>query len=148
MKSKSIFTIIVVFALLLSSSIIAYAGSGSSDGMSYTVYGNDYSNWASVYTTTTTAMARTCAMCYTAGNATVPAGYIGAQARLYNSSGTLIKDTGMSWNKNAAYGYSSETPYMSVSSGYYYSSGYTQAYNGNSYSGNYPTGQTTKIYTS
>jgi hypothetical protein len=134
MRIKKIHTIFMLFTLMLSSSIIAFAGSGTTDMKCFTVSGIEYGIWSSIYTTPSTAMARTCNMSY---SGKVPQGYAGAQARLYNSSGTLIKDTGMSWNKSEANGYQADTPYMSVATGYYYSYGITQQYNGSGYNTNY-----------
>lgn len=65
-----------------------------------------------------------------------PTGYMGAQARLYTSSGTLKYSSSMVYNDSPViniYAYSSRT----TSSGYFYAQSKVSFYNGNGYTSSY-----------
>jgi hypothetical protein len=63
----------------------------------------------------------------------IPAGYMGAYARLYDEAGTLKAQRGWYYNDGPAWGISVVTlPYYVH--GTYYSKGLTRAYNGSGYS--------------
>lgn len=61
-----------------------------------------------------------------------PAGYMGAQANLYNSAGSKISTGSWRYNSSTSYGISAVSSYTSQN-GVYYSKGQTAAYNGNGY---------------
>jgi hypothetical protein len=73
---------------------------------------------------------------YIGANKTVAAGWMGANGRLFNSRGALVKEGGYQYNSVSAIGRGggSGTYYYS---GTYYSHGIVRAWNGNSYNAHY-----------
>lgn len=75
----------------------------------------------------------------------VPAGYMGAKARLYNSSNVLVDFSTMEYNSVSVISFGVLFQRNSYPRGYYYSKGITAAYNGNGYT-QYTTLQSPNIY--
>lgn len=64
----------------------------------------------------------------------MPAGYMGAQGRIYDSNGVLISASSWGYNGEGSISIASYTYAPGgTSSGYYYGKGQTRAYNGNGY---------------
>lgn len=122
----------MIAGLVLGSSVPAFAGHAYSSYGYYTVYGIGYRNQAGVHTTSYSCWATTSVGCYPARN--VPAGYMGALARLYNSSGSLVRQSSWQYNGSSLGGMSVLTsdPY-SLPTGVYYSLGQSRAWNGSGY---------------
>ena len=59
-------------------------------------------------------------------------GYVGINARLYNSAGTLVKSSGWKYNSEPLYGHDENSGSTTVR-GTYYSKGQVNLYNGNGY---------------
>lgn len=133
-----------LIGVILSISLSLFAGGGFSAYGYFTVYGIDYMNGASVYTTSTTAGAGAIIMPQK-DTTYVPAGYMGAKARLFDSNNNLIVETSWSYNSSSANIHSNYTAHTTCTAGaYYYGYGITAAYNGNGYS-NYYTFRTPNI---
>ncbi len=122
---------------LLSGAIAApaLAGTAYSSDNYYTVAGISYKNFAVVTTTTGgsgTAIARTTAE-ITAG--TAPSGYIGAQARLYYSTGGLYCAGAWSYSNQSlgAGAMWNTTSCTATGHNIWYSAGFTDAWNGAAY---------------
>lgn len=98
------------------------------------ILGYSYKNQADMFTNATVAEADTGVYVTSGGNA--PTGYMGAQARLYLSNGSLCRQSVFEYNTSASSGIlaSIQTP---CGNGTYYSYGGSQAYNGSGYSGYY-----------
>jgi len=127
---------LVVFLLSASAGAVL-AGTASSNWFNYgPVNGYYYENAAIVVTGSSGAWATTIAE--TSNKQTVPAGYVGAQARLYNSEGSLKLSS--NWMYNSSSNVTGVQPSTSIytTRGTYYSSGFSQAYNGSGYN-NYGT---------
>lgn len=92
--------------------------------------GNQYYNQACIATVSSGANATT----WVGGNqsSTVPTGYMGGYARLYNASGSLKEYAGWVFNNSPVYAMAVTTPTDGVHQSYY-SYGITAAYNGNGY---------------
>lgn len=120
----------LVGILLSMGALVAYAGVANSNYVSYgPVFGYTYKNQASISTGGTSAAAYTWVQNYDYAN--VPAGYMGAKARMYNSSNVLVAQSDYLYNSSSSYGFNQMT--MRSASGTYYSKGLTQAWNGSAY---------------
>ncbi|PKM47228.1 MAG: hypothetical protein CVV03_04395 [Firmicutes bacterium HGW-Firmicutes-8] len=75
----------------------------------------------------------------------IPTGYMGAKARLYNSSNQLIDYSSWHYNSSACNNFGVIISKNNYSHGYYYGKGQTAAYNGNGYT-IYNTFQTPNLY--
>ncbi|EEO34193.2 hypothetical protein MBAG_03145 [Coprobacillus sp. D7] len=95
-----------------------------------TVYGHRYSYNSSVYndSTETWGYGRTSET----NSNNVPTGYMGINARLYKSSGTLVKSSGWKYNTKPLGGLSVNSG-STTTKGTYYAKSQMQFYNGNGY---------------
>ncbi|GCE77334.1 hypothetical protein [Cellulomonas biazotea] len=111
----------------------AQAGSASSTVSALSANGKSYSAQALVYTNTGSAWAYS-RINSKSGN--VASGWMGANGRLFNSGGSLVKEGGFTYNSGAASGLSipSGTLYRS---GSFYSYGVVKVWNGSSYNAHY-----------
>lgn len=111
----------------------AQAGSASSSVSALSANGKSYTAQAVVYTNTGSAWAYS-RINSSSGN--VASGWMGANGRLFNSAGSLVKEGGFTYNSGAASGLSipSGTLYRS---GSYYSYGVVKVWNGSSYNAHY-----------
>ncbi|EGW38524.1 hypothetical protein [Desulfosporosinus sp. OT] len=136
-KLKVAITSFLLGILFAASATTAFAAYASSPYYNYgPVLGYSYKNEATVYNGSG-AYAGTYVQ--TQDLATVPTGYIGIWAGLYDSSGQCVESSGnWAYNSQPLAGMSilSSTTY---NSGTYTSKGYSAAYNGNGYSGPYQT---------
>jgi len=115
---------------ILGAGTVAFAGLADSPWGYYgPILGKSYRNQATVVTGTDHAWAYT--YVETTGQENLPAGYMGALARLYKS-GTLCSQQGYTYNDTALAGFS-EATFVNCGRGTYYSYGVTKAYNGNGY---------------
>ncbi|MDP2400824.1 MAG: hypothetical protein Q8M66_02495 [Actinomycetota bacterium] len=122
----------LVAGFVLGAAIPAFAGIAYSSYGYYTVYGIGYRNRASVYTYSDRGFAATDVFTYPAQN--VPSGYMGALARLYNSSGTLVRQSTWRYNSGSASGLGATTSdSYTIPTGVYYSLGQSRAWNGSGY---------------
>lgn len=115
-----------------------YAGSAQSSFKYYTVYGYNYRNYSGV--TTGSYNGTSYANSWTTGQTDlaatqVPAGYIGAQARLFDSNGSVVATTPYTYNDYTTATHSSDfaSADPAISGRSYYGYGITAAYNGNGY---------------
>jgi hypothetical protein len=123
-------------AFLLAGFVTAGAGAASAaDGQTsaFTVAGYSYNAHAGITSNATNAVAVTDVNHATSGN--VPAGYIGANARMFTSGGTEVGESGFKYTTTAASGIG--VPYLHGPSGTYYSYGVASGYNGNGYNNYY-----------
>lgn len=132
-EMRNILSFLLIGVMVLSNSLCAYA-STSSDWQTQTVYGYSYDYCSSVWERGFTSghTLEAVAEVITSNRKNAPAGYMGAQARLYTSSGTLKYSSSMVYNNTAVinvYAYSERT----TSSGYFYAQSKVSFYNGNGY---------------
>ena len=124
-----LYTFVVCLFLAMGTSVTYATITNSNYGYYGPINGYSYENQA-------TAVANTSAYAYTwvstTGDDQVPAGYMAAQAKVYNSSGVLKKSSDLVYNDDPCIGYNTVTP-NTIWSGTYYSKGLTKAYNGNGY---------------
>ncbi len=130
---RNVLSVLLIGVMLLSSSLCVHADT-SSNWQTATVYGYSYdyrsSLWNRYFNSGNTIEA--VAEVFTSNRKNAPAGYMGAQARLYTSSGTLKYASSMVYNDTAVinvYAYSERA----TSSGYFYSQSKVNFYNGNGY---------------
>lgn len=123
---------IMCIVLSLSFLSISAFAVGESDMTIKTVHGYTYKYWSTLGDGISGSLAAFSSICTTNG-VNVPEGYVGARARLYNSSGTLVGASDWKYNSSSSTG---ETAYYSYSctSGYYYAKGAVKIYNGDGYS--------------
>lgn len=117
------------------SAIVAFAAYAESNWRYYgPINGYSYKNQAVV----TNDFGYIAAETYVSNQAwaQVPTGYMGARARLYNSSGTLRASSNWFYNSQPVMSIGVGIPCNQCSSGTYYSRGLTAAYNGNGYTEN------------
>lgn len=98
---------------------------------SVNVYGYNYKYNSSVSATAGEVWASATIMCEDKMN--LPIGYFGANSRLYNSAGTLVKSSGWSYNDNESFGMLKSSGRHYTDKGLFYSLGQVQMYNGNGY---------------
>lgn len=126
---KTLFLISTVCILILSFSIVAFAAYADSPYKYATVYGYDYDFKARIYNTGTYVTAETLVVC---NDGNVPTGYMGAQARLYNSDGLLKLSSSWVYNDRELAGFNVLTKNYTTA-GDYYSCGQVRLYNGDGY---------------
>lgn len=142
-KFRLCFSIIAVAALVLGSVSAAQAGECLGSYSKRTVGSYSYNDRAAVNTDTVAGWAYT--DIYTTGYVSVPTGYMGAAAQLFNAS------NGGLCQSSVAYYNTSPASTLSVGSGRYigpsgfYSMGIVRYYNGSSYN-NYLTQATSTVY--
>lgn len=121
-----------VFPLMLVAPVgTAHAGVAFGDARSYTVNGVNYMSGASVKTSAGKVSA-----VVTAGptNKSVPSGWVGANARIYTSSGALKCTSGWVYNTGTLAKGSGVYAYCNKSlSGSYYADGESRAWTGSAY---------------
>ncbi|MBO5096289.1 MAG: hypothetical protein J6B98_05395 [Bacilli bacterium] len=127
---KLIFPILIL-SLIFSSTMISKADIATSSSSFVTVYGHDYEYFSSVTVHSGTVWAHVNIKSNEYEN--LPAGYMGAYARLYNSSGSLISSSGWTYNNTVCAGISNMTPIYYTNNGTYYGRGQVKMYNGNGY---------------
>lgn len=93
-----------------------------------TVNGRDYKFYATAGNTSGYPWASTHLQC---DSGSVPVGHMGVLAGLYNSNGTLVKQSGWYYNANVQFGIGVYT--QGTGSGHFYSFGKVAIYNGNGY---------------
>lgn len=125
---------IVMCMLMIGTSITVFA-STSSNWQTKTVYGYSYDYCSSVWERGFTSghTLEAVAEVITTNRTNAPTGYMGAQARLYTSSGTLLYSSNMVYNSSPVinvYAYSDRT----TNTGYFYAQSKVSFYNGNGYS--------------
>ncbi len=131
-KIKGISALVLAMVLMVVIVPSAFADSSLSDPTYKTVNGYKYKFWSVVANTVPGKMFAQTTL--TVENADeVPTGYMGAQARLYNSSGVLKNSTDWIYNESSS-GALLALSNFSHSSGYFYSKGQVKLYNGNGYS--------------
>ncbi len=142
-KFRLCFSIIAVTALVLGNVSAVQAGESLGSYSKRTVGSYSYNDRAAVNTDTVAGWAYT--DIYTTGFVSVPTGYMGAAAQLFNASnGGLCQSSVVYYN-------TSSTSTLSVGSGRYigpssfYSMGIARYYNGSSYN-NYLTTATSTVY--
>lgn len=120
-----------IMGIVLGSAGVALATTASGPyGYYGPIYGYQYYNEAGVSTISTGANATTWVGSYQ--DSTIPIGYMGGFARLYNSNGVLEKYSSWTYNASAVYAMAVTSPTDGVHQSYY-SYGVTAAYNGNGY---------------
>lgn len=131
LKPRSIIFVAIVYCAVLFSSFAIFAGSGwSSDGY-FSVYGYDYSNKSYMSTSSSSYSGWTW---IGASNKMPPAGYIGAQTRIYNdANNALVAYSSMTYSSQDMWSFGSDGCFESATSGSYYSKGLSKVYNGNGY---------------
>lgn len=120
---------------LISAPLAATAGTATSAESAYSVGGRGYNNQAKIVTNTTGSAGAGTALAYTSVSTqtgSVPAGYMGARARMFNSSGTLLQQSGITYNSANNVSYMSVNTYRS-GHGVRQSWGVTWGWNGSSY---------------
>lgn len=133
-KMTRVSTVLVLILVMVLGLVITAFADTSSSWQYKTVNGYSYmyrsSIWNRYFTSGNTIEA--VAEVKTSNGNNAPAGYMGAQARLYTSSGSLMYASSTVYNSSAViniYAYSSRT----TSSGYFYSQTRASFYNGNGY---------------
>lgn len=126
---KFIITILLATSVTMSClNISALAASADSPTRNATVYGITYNYYSSVHNNSTS----TWGYGHVYADDNVPTGYFGINARLYNSSGTLIKSSGMQYNGSSVNSKSLNSG-STTTKGTYYSQCQVSFYNGNGY---------------
>lgn len=131
LKRSFLSVILAMVLVVFVSGDIAYAAYANGSKSYVTVYGHKYE-----YSSSVTSQSGEVWSHASVGSATMenlPTGYIGANARLYNSAGTLIKSSGWLYSDSACGGISNKTPTYYTNSGTYYGKGQVKMYNGNGY---------------
>ena len=132
LKPRTIICVVLVYCMLLFAYCIAFAGSAWSSKGYFTVYTYNYANKSYIATTSSQYHGYTY---IEATNKMAPAGYMGAQTRLYMSSNdALLASSSMVYSGSTMWSFGSPSVFKSASSGSYYSKGLTKVYNGNGYS--------------
>lgn len=118
--------------VLLSFSTAAMASYAISSNKYFGPYaGYSYFNYSDVDVTSNYGAIGGGSTCTQSGQA--PAGYMGAEAYLYNKSGTLIMHSDVVYNSTSSGGIGNGTNGYKVSGYYYYGMGRSEVYNGNDY---------------
>lgn len=140
MKKKFVAFLLVITMVSVFAIPSLAAGATGATGY-YSVYNRNYSNFSYVYAgyTSGTAYASAITRAQTDPTTTsnkVPSGYMGAKARLYNSSDQLVASTSFIYNSKEDNTLNSDVASLNPakSTEAYYSYGITAAYNGNGYS--------------
>lgn len=131
-KNKKI-GILLTFALTtIMMTTTAFALTESDPYETATINGHKYSFTSEVWDRSGSS-ATVEAVAYVEAETNVPTGYMGANARLYNSSGSLVKSSGTTYNTSKISGFFVYSPRTS-STGQYYAQNTGSFYNGNGYS--------------
>ncbi|TCK92631.1 hypothetical protein EDC19_1782 [Natranaerovirga hydrolytica] len=131
LKPRNIIFATILYCALLFSSHAIFAGSAWSPEGYFSVYGYNYSNKSFISTSSSTYNGWTW---LGASNKMPPAGYMGAQTRIYNDANdALVASSTMTYSTQDAWSMGSDGCFRSVSFGSYYSKGLTRVYNGNGY---------------
>lgn len=131
LKPRNIVFITVLYCILLFSSHIILAGSAWSSEATFSVYGYDYSNKSYISTSDSWYSGWTY---LEALNQMPPAGYMGAQTRIYNDSNdALVALSTMTYSSSDYWSIGSDSCFEYENSGSYYSKGLTKVFNGNGY---------------
>ncbi|SCG82234.1 hypothetical protein DW1_0625 [Proteiniborus sp. DW1] len=128
MKFRKMVIAFIIGCFLLAA-INVYAATSPSPYQYATVFGYEYKYRSSVSSDSESAWSGTFIL-LTEGNAT--AGYFGANARLYDSSGTLLKSSGWYYNDEELAGLSNLTDSY-YGKGTFYGKGQVRMYNGDGY---------------
>lgn len=134
MKNKKYKKTSILLTIILSMFMIttALADTSSDPYETPTINGHEYTFTSEVWTRVISSLATVEAVARVAAETNVPTGYMGANARLYNSSGSLVKSSGTTYNTSkisAFYVYSPRTSTL----GQYYAQNTGSFYNGNGY---------------
>lgn len=129
-KRKSGIMMAIVLSVILNSNIV-YAASTIGGTFTSTVWGYTYKYYNSLITGDNHAQASTSV--HSVNGVNIPAGYMGANAVLYNESGNLILAGDRKYNSNAGTGITVSTYCSDNGNKTYYSQGYIFLYNGNGY---------------
>ena len=129
-KKISIFLTLVLTMLMITTT--AFADTSSDPYETPTINGHEYSFTSEVWTRGSGSSATVEAVAYVDADTNVPTGYMGANARLYNSSGSLVKSSGTTYNTSSISGFFVYSPRTSTS-GQYYAQNTGSFYNGNGY---------------
>lgn len=131
LKPRIIVFIAVLYCILLFSVHIIFAGSAWSPEGYFSVYGYDYSNKSYISTSDSWYNGWTY---IEASNKMPPAGYMGAQTRIYNDfNNALVASSTMTYSSYDCWSIGSDSCLENENSGSYYSKGLTKVYNGNGY---------------
>ena len=130
MRKRRFFLIPIAIILIFSMSLTAHAGSSTSDSKYATVKGYTYEYRSSVANNSPGQIFYQTSIL--ADEDSSPEGYIGANARVYSSSGVLKASTGWSYTTRDDPVYYEADVYYTAS-GYYYSKGQVKFYNGSGY---------------
>jgi hypothetical protein len=122
-------SVLMVFAWV----VPALAGTAYSNYSNFTCGSYGYRNRATVTTSSSGASAGTYVERYP--SASSPAGWLGCLARLYNSSGTLVKQSGYSYNDAPTTGFGLYMANYTAAHGAFYSYGISKSYTGTGYHG-------------
>ncbi|OPX87833.1 MAG: hypothetical protein A4E53_02331 [Pelotomaculum sp. PtaB.Bin104] len=118
-----------IIGLLISVNAIAFAAEVESQWLMFNdSNGNWYSNQAKAIANINGVYGYT----WMDSNNTLPAGYLGAKACLYNSAGSLIKSSSIKYTTTSIDWVSQATSYQ-IWSGTYYSKGVTYYFDGDGY---------------
>lgn len=120
---------ILIMAVILAIPIMA--SSGESANRTETVFGYTYVFRSLIHNETSGSLGYQTTVWVTSANS-VPVGYMGVKARLYNSSGALKAYTDWDYNIVQTNSFLQSGTY-STTSGFYYSCGHVKLYNGNGY---------------
>lgn len=134
MIRKNIKAAIVAFVvgIFFSISAAAFATTVNSSWKYFgPVLGYNYQNMASAYSDGSGVSASTILETYN-GITSVPVGYLGVSANLYDNYGNLVKAIGWQFNNISTYYWSASTAKY-YGSGTFYSQAATEVYNGNGY---------------
>lgn len=130
---RKIMSFVVIVSLISSISLNAFAMGTTSEGSYTTVYVNGYTLKYNSTVTADTGSVWSHVHIYNPKYENLPVGYLGVNARMYNSSGTLIKSSGWEYNDTPLLGIANMTPIYYTSAGTYYGRGQVRVYNGNGY---------------
>jgi len=132
LSRKGVAVLALSAVLVLAGAIPVLAGTASGNVSYFTCGRYGYRNWATVATSSSGATAGTVIGSYP--SVTRPTGWYGAQGRLYNSNGDLVKWTDMVYSGSAANGMAMWTAAYPVH-GNYYSYGLSKSWFGSGYHG-------------
>lgn len=131
-RTSRILAVCIILVCITSQTAFADTYSSYYETPSINGYAYAFSSevWSRTYLTYSTNEA--VATVKTADSANAPTGYMGGQARLYNSSGTLVQSSTMTYNTSKVYCFFVYSPATSTA-GIYYSQSKAEFYNGNGY---------------
>ena len=129
-RKISIFLTCVLSTIMMTTT--AFADTASDPYQTPTINGHKYTFTSEVWNRGSGSSATVEAVAYVNAETNVPTGYMGANARLYNSSGSLVKSSGTTYNTSSISGIFVYSPRTSTS-GQYYAQNTGSFYNGNGY---------------